>query len=209
MLLYYITDRKQFLGNERERTERLLKRIADAAVAEVDFVQLREKDLTAKDLKVLAHAAMERIRASGTKSRLLINSRTDVAIAAGADGVHLRSRDITPEAVRRIWRLAEAKDDPITSVSCHTDSEVVAAKVCGADFAVFAPVFENKDGPRTAAAGLDALRSACSHGFPVLALGGITAENASSCLQTGAAGLGGIRLFQAGDLMSTVKRLRG
>jgi len=84
LLLYYITDRKQFPGGELERRGRLLANIAEAARCGVDYVQLREKDLSSRDLETLARGAMERIRVSGGKTRLLINSRTDVAIAAGA-----------------------------------------------------------------------------------------------------------------------------
>lgn len=219
MLLYYITDRSQFPGNELERTSRLLDCIAEATAAGVDFIQLREKDLPTRLLESLAHAALEKTRAWQGKTRLLINSRTDVALAGSADGVHLRSRDVSPPEVRSIWHLAGANNDPIISVSCHTESEVVAAKTNGADFAVFAPVFEKRDasasptspknGRSRAPAGIDALRSACRHQFPVLALGGVTAQNANLCIHAGAAGIAGIRLFQEGDLAETVKRLRG
>src|SRR5438128_12112578 len=90
----------RFPGRERERRERLLTRIAEAARSGVDFVQLREKDLSSRDLEDLAREAVTRIRAISGNTRLLINSRTDVALAAGADGVHLRSKDVSPEEVR-------------------------------------------------------------------------------------------------------------
>ncbi len=208
MLLYYITDRRQFPGSEGERTARLLYRIAEAAAAGVDFIQLREKDLPTKDLESLAHAALERVRSSERNTRLLINSRADVALAVGADGVHLRSCDMFPEQVRRIWRWAGANNDPIISVSCHTEPEIAAAEANGADFAVFAPVFAKKDVPATAATGLDKLHSACRHKIPVLALGGVNAKNAYSCVDAGATGIAGIRLFQEGNLEDTLKTLR-
>lgn len=208
MLLYCITDRVQFPGTERERWERVLERVTEAASSAIDFIQLREKDLPAAQLEFLARAAVEKVRSFGGPTRLLINSRTDVALAVGADGVHLRSKDVTPTDVRRIWRLAGRKNDPVIAVSCHTDPEVVAAKEQGADFVVFGPVFEKKNAPATQATRLEQLAASCRHGIPVLALGGITIESAASCIQAGAAGIAGIRLFQSGDLRQTVKRLR-
>jgi thiamine-phosphate pyrophosphorylase len=215
VLLYYITDRTQFPGTERDRRERLLERIAEAASRSIDFIQLREKDMPARELEILAQAAVEKIRASGSRTRLLINSRSDVALAAGADGVHLRSNDISPANVRGIWRLAH-KSGPVIAVSCHTELEVVTAKKNGADFVVFGPVFEKKDpsfptSPKNEekwGTPLEQLRLVCRHGIPVLALGGIAVESAGSCIQAGAAGVAGIRLFQQGDLPGTVNSLR-
>jgi len=136
---------------------------------------------------------------------VLLNSRTDVALAIGADGVNLRSRDISPLEVRRIWQAAGSTGEPVVAASCHSEEEVRSAKFAGADFAVFGPVFE-KGG--TAGVGITALRAACAHGIPVFALGGLTLENARSCLACGAAGVAGIRLFQRGDLEDIVRRLR-
>ena len=101
MLLYYITDRTQFPGDETSRRRQLLDKIAEAARCGVDYVQLREKDLSARELESLAREAVQRTRETGTA--LLINSRTDVAIAVGAAGVHLRGDDISPDVVRDIW----------------------------------------------------------------------------------------------------------
>src|SRR5262245_48334885 len=97
LLLYYITDRAQFPGDEPGRTKQLLDKITEAARSGVDYIQLREKDLSSRHLEQLARAATQRVCASGSKSRLLINSRSDVALAVGARGVHLQSRDISPE----------------------------------------------------------------------------------------------------------------
>jgi thiamine-phosphate pyrophosphorylase len=207
VLLYYITDRTQFPGTEGERRERLLEKIAQAASCGIDFVQLREKDLPARELEYLAAAAREKVLASRT--RLLINSRTDVALAVAADGVHLRSKDLSPFEVRRIWRLAGQNTDPTIAVSCHTEVEVAAAREKGADFVVFGPVFEKKGSSEVRASGLEQLRSACGHGIPILALGGVTLENARECVEAGAAGVAGIRLFQEGNLVNAVKALRG
>ena len=208
MLLYYITDRTQFSGGELERQERLLANIAEAARCGVDYVQLREKHLSSRDLETLARDAMRRVRAYGGKTRLLINSRTDIALAAGADGVHLRSRDVSPEEVRKIWRVAKGSADPIVAVSCHTEAEVTAAQKSGADFAVFGPVFGKRDAPEIAAAGLELVRSACGSRIPVFAVGGVTAENAALCIDAGAKGVAGIRLFQENSLATVVAKFR-
>jgi thiamine-phosphate pyrophosphorylase len=208
-LLYYITDRKQFPGDERSRRQRLLKKIAEAAHGGVDFIQLREKDLSARDLEFLARETSEIIRQETgnqkPETRLLVNSRSDVAIAVGADGVHLPADDISPQEARTIW----SKSGPKTvTVSCHSEEDVRRAAAERADFALFAPVFEKKDAPPAPAAGLEHLRRACQHKIPVLALGGVTLENARSCLDAGAAGIAAIRLFQQHDIRMVVQALR-
>ncbi len=208
MLLYYITDRTQFHGGEPERRERLLEMIAEAARCGVDYVQFREKDLPPRDLEGLAREAMARIRASGSNTRLLINSRTDVALAAGADGVHLRSRDVSPEEVRKIWRAGNGSGEPIVAVSCHNEAQVTAAEKSGADFVVFGPVFEKKDAQETSAAGLDLLQKVSRSRIPVFALGGVTFENAAQCVDAGAKGVAGIRLFQESEVAEVVAKIR-
>jgi thiamine-phosphate pyrophosphorylase len=213
LLLYYITDRKQFPGDEREHRERLLANIAEAVRCGVDYVQLREKDVATRDLETLAREAMERIRASGGKTRLLINSRTDVALAAGADGVHLRSKDVLPEEVRKIWRAGNGSAQPVVAVSCHTEADVLAAAKSDADFAVFGPVFgkpvvEKKDAREIGHTGLDLLQAVCKIGIPVFALGGVTAENAAMCMDAGVKGIAGIRLFQESALSQVVAKIR-
>ncbi len=103
-LLYYITDRAAFPGDERTRRLRLLDKIAEAASHGVDYIQLREKDLSTRELELLAREAMRVIRdkaksASGVRppgTSLLINSRADVALASGAAGVHLRAERCFP-----------------------------------------------------------------------------------------------------------------
>jgi len=237
-LLYYITDRRQFPGDEASRRRGLLEKIAEAAHAGVDFIQLREKDLASRDLELLAAEAMGIIRENAPKTEnrklatenqelrtnfgtaLLINSRTDVALAVGADGVHLRADDIAPTDVRSVAadslskRGAGAPARVIVGVSCHSAEEVARAKAEGADFTVFGPIFEKiafeeLDSSAGRPVGIDALREACSYGIPVLALGGITLQNAGECLQAGAAGIAGIRLFQENDIAEVARKLRG
>jgi len=222
VLLYYITDRLQFPGAEGARRERLLATIAAAARAGLDYIQLRERDLTARDLEGLACETMQAVREANRSSsrpavpatRLLINSRTDIALAASADGVHLRSVDLAPSEARAIWGRSVAAGVQngnsrfLVAASCHTAAEVRLAEAHGADFAVFAPVFEKRGMPGASPGGLDVLRKACQEKLPVLALGGITLENARSCLEAGAAGIAGIRLFQQGNIETIVAELR-
>jgi thiamine-phosphate pyrophosphorylase len=215
-LLYYITDRSQFRGDESSRRNELLAKVAEAARAGVDYIQLREKDLSGRELEKLAREAVAIVRENSPITRLLINSRTDVALAVGADGVHLRTEDVTPSDVRRAWQLASRPpgtiEDFLLAASCHTSTDVQRAAAERCDFAVFAPVFgktSEKAGGRAAPpAGIDALREACKEKIPVLALGGVTIENAASCLQARATGVAGIRLFQENRMQDVVRALR-
>ncbi|HWY58467.1 MAG TPA: thiamine phosphate synthase [Terriglobales bacterium] len=208
MLLVYITDRTQFAGDETARRRALLAKIAEATRSGVDVIQLREKDLSTRELEALTRSALRVIRENSgqSASRLLVNSRSDIGIACEADGVHLRSDDISPSEARRIW--PHARRSFLVSVSCHSATDVARAADEGADFAVFAPVFEKKDQPQISAAGLDGLCEACRQKIPVLALGGITFNNAHACTAVGAAGIAAIRLFQENDIADVVRRLR-
>ena|ERR1700739_587054 len=220
-LLYYITDRTAFPGDESNRRRRLLEKIHEGAKAGVDYIQLREKDLPTRDLESLAKEAvaiLQQLRTENEKLRtaLLINSRTDVALAVEADGVHLRSEDISPEEVREIWTSCGAGTharelpprDPLIAVSCHSPSEVAQGAASKATFAVFAPVFEKKDAAVAQPTLLARLAEACSADIPVLALGGVTLANARSCFDAGAAGIAAIRLFQENRIADVVQQLR-
>jgi thiamine-phosphate pyrophosphorylase len=218
-LLYYITDRTQFPGAEPDRRRGLLAKIVEVARANIQYIQLREKDLSARELEQLACEAAHILRELRTENRelgtrLLINSRTDVALVAGADGVHLRSDDMPAFEARNIWTQAFAGSSqlvarrPLIAVSCHTHADVVRAQSQGADFAVCAPVFEKKTNPAISPIGLAALREACQAKIPVLALGGVTLDNADSCMKAGAAGIAAIRLFQENRIEDVVRALR-
>lgn len=219
--LCYITDRTGFAADEPTRRRRLLEKIAEAARAGVDYIQLREKDLSTRDLESLAREAVRVIReakqlAPGPQPlapALLINSRTDIALAVGADGVHLRSDDVSPQDVKQIWTCGTgtrggSSQLPLIGVSCHSPHEVAQAAADGATFSVFAPVFEKKGSPDARPAGLATLAQACKASIPVLALGGVTLSNARSCLEAGAAGIAAIRLFQETKIAETVRALR-
>ncbi len=215
MLLYYITDRSGFPGDEASRRRSLLRKIADAAAAGVDYIQLREKDLNARELEALAREAVSVVRDSqeaGRKNRtaLLVNSRTDVALAAGADGIHLPANDASPPEVRAIFRKAAIHcERALISVACHSPQEVAQAAAQGANLALFAPVFEKRGAAGAPPQEISGLRQACAAPIPVLALGGITLDNAESCRRAGAAGFAAIRLFQEHDVGELVSRLRG
>src|SRR5580698_2318201 len=179
--------------------------IADAgrwAEDGVDYVQLRDKTLDVAHLMYCEKSIMEDIaEVPGAKTKLLINGRADVAVAVGAAGVHLTAHpdELTPEQVRRIFAIAE-KPAPIISISCHTLEEVQRARVATVDLILFGPVFEKRVAEEqiSAGAGLAALHEACvaAGDIPVLALGGIAAENIDDCLRAGAKGVAGIRLFR-------------
>jgi len=211
-LLYYITDRSQFRGDEPARRSALLAKVADAARARVDYIQLREKDVSPRELETLAQEVVSVVRENSTSTRLLLNSRTDVALAVGADGVHLRSDDVAPHEVRHVVEVSTLRplntDRFVVAASCHSNGDVKRAESDAADFAVFAPVFEKNNAPRMQPAGLAALREACQAKIPVLALGGVNLENAESCLLAGAAGVAGIRLFQENRIEDVVRTLR-
>jgi thiamine-phosphate pyrophosphorylase len=210
-LLYYITDRSQFAGSADERRKRLLATIAEAARHRVDLIQLREKDLSATELAALARDALAAIRDNASTpgaTRLLINSRLDVAIAVGAAGVHLRSDDISIADARVAVNASPLGDDFLIARSCHNLSEVIQAASEQASFVVFGPVFEKKDPATSSPVGLATLAEASRVGVPVLALGGVTLANASDCIRAGAAGIAGIRLFQHGSMQDAVEVLR-
>jgi thiamine-phosphate pyrophosphorylase len=215
-LLYYITDRKQFPGDEDFRKAALLRKIAEAARAGVDYIQLREKDLSTRELEILVREVADLVREHSPRTRLLINSRTDVALITGAEGVHLRADDVTPGDARRIVEVASHRRLTMTmtttrflvATSCHTIADVLRAESDRADFAVFGPVFGKSSAPETEPTGLVALGNAGKVRIPVFALGGITMENAASCLRAGAAGVTGIRLFQQNKIEDVVRALR-
>jgi thiamine-phosphate pyrophosphorylase len=195
MQLCAITDR-------RGVRQPLLSLVEDWSTGGVDFIQLREKDLSVAALESLTREMAARIDRG--RSKLLVNVSTldsaELALRAGADGVHLAGTPLPGAAssVRKAFRPAS----PIISVPCHSLKDIEVACKEQVDLILFSPIFE-KVLPGNVAAevqGLEGLRLACwaARRIPVLALGGVTAANASQCVAVGAAGIAGIRLF-AGD----------
>jgi thiamine-phosphate pyrophosphorylase len=185
MIECYITDRHSLRG------ESLLDAIARNLREGPDWIQVREKDLSARALCDLVRGALELPNPRGVK--FLVNSRVDVALAAGAAGVHLPAGSPPPH----LWRTI-VPPGFLIGVSCHSIEEVRAAEQEDADYVVFGPVFQPLSKPSAEPAlGLGQLaRAAESARIPVLALGGLTRENAADCIAVGAAGLAGISLYQ-------------
>jgi thiamine-phosphate pyrophosphorylase len=201
-ILCYVTDRKAFglmAGADASRV--LIERIGQAMRAGVDWIQLREKDLEGRTLFTLASQAMalsaETARAAGQKTRILINDRLDVAWASHAGGVHL-GEDSLPAGEVTHWRKQAGGSDFLVGVSCHSLEAAMQAAAAGADYIVFGPVFATPSKQAFGAPqGLHELERICrAVSVPVLAIGGITIENARDCFETGAAGIAAIRLFQ-------------
>ena len=176
-----------------EEFKRILNLVQAAVAAQVPLVQIREKMLNTGVLYELVVRAVIMTRDSST--RVLVNDRFDVARAAGADGVHLTTTSLPPTVVRDVCGA-----EFLIGASTHSLDEARAARAGGADFVVFGPVFETESkrayGPPQ---GLEKLRQVTQElqGYPVLAIGGITLDNAGSCYAAGASGIAGIRLFDA------------
>ena len=178
----------------------ILQLVQAAVEAEVPLFQIREKSLPARELYELTSRAIEVTR--GSKTRLLVNDRADIARAAGADGVHLTSQSLPADVVRNVFG-----SEFLIGVSTHSLEEARVARDSGADFVVFGPVFE-KHG-YSSPQGLDKLREVTSElgDFPVLAIGGISLDNIAACLDAGASGIAAIRLLNDAQMLEITKGL--
>jgi thiamine-phosphate pyrophosphorylase len=169
--------------------------IRRAAAAGAAWIQIREKDLDARSLVELARFAVDETRE--TPARVLVNDRLDIALAANAAGVHLGENSMPLEIVTG-WRRSTGRLDFLIGVSCHSLESARTAERGGADYVFFGPVFETPSKAAFGAPqGIERLREVCAAlRIPVLAIGGINAENLRDCIQAGAAGIAAIRLFQ-------------
>lgn len=196
--LCYITDRRA-LG-----TSGLLPRIAAAVGAGVNLVQIREKDLSARELALLTREALGLAR--NTSTRIIVNDRLDVALALGADGIQLGRASLPIAEARRM-----APPKWLIGASCHSLKEALDAESSVADYILLGPIFPTPSkfrfGPPL---GIERLREVAGRvKIPVLALGGITLERVRECREAGAAGIAAIRLFQeAPSLEDLVRDLR-
>ena len=218
-ILCYVTDRKS-LGSVTagDPCDLLLQRIADAAIAGIDWIQIREKDLHGHEYALLVREALAQTKRSTEAkqpARILVNDRLDIALTEHASGVHLGENSLPVKEVRPWFqsrRRYSADPSFLVGASCHSKEAAVSAARDGADYIFFGPVFAMPSKAAFGAPqGLERLAEVCRSVFiPVVAIGGITEEHASACLMAGAAGIAAIRLFQqAADLPSLVASLRG
>ncbi|HEV2386368.1 MAG TPA: thiamine phosphate synthase [Candidatus Acidoferrales bacterium] len=205
-VLCYVTERRTLdapAGTAAEAA--VLETAARAAAAGVDWIQIREPDLAGG---ALLHLAAECVRRCAP-ARILVNDRLDVALAAGAGGVHLGGRGLPVAAVRG-WCHQHAPAEFLVGASCHSPEEARAAERDGADYLFFGPVFATPSklayGPPQ---GLDRLAEAArAVRIPMLAIGGVTPQNAAACIAAGARGVAAIRWFQQRELATAVAALR-
>jgi thiamine-phosphate pyrophosphorylase len=209
MKLCYVTDRKALGGSAETQIHLLLGKMESAARAGVEWIQIREKDLSGRKLAAVVSEALRRIPES---CRVLVNDRLDVACALGAGGVNLGENSLPVGEAKRLLRERKFTAELLVGVSVHSLEATRAAERDGADYVVFGPVFETPSkvlfGPPH---GMERLAAVCkSVAIPVIAIGGITLENARECAAAGAAGVAAIRLFQdAADPAAVVLALRG
>lgn len=194
-LFYYITDRRQLAGIT------LIECIQRAVDWGADFVQIREKDLPDRQLFDLTSRAVS--LSCGTKCSILVNGRADIALAAGAHGVHLPSAGLKASEIRG-WLPRGF----LVGVSVHTENEIEDACIQKADYALLGHVFPTESkSDYGSSLGLDFLRNACSKtSLPILALGGMRPELVHSVLEAGSAGVAGISLFQKKTEIEKLKK---
>ena len=215
MLLYAITNRRLLAGSESERTSALIPLARRWAARNIDYIQIREKDLSPDDLLNLTRAIVSAIRGINQTTKVLLNGPASIALEAGADGVHLPANTQPSAAVEARALFSQSGREAILSHSCHSVEEVLKVReesqrdphaTTANTLILYAPVFEKvtPDG-KIPGQGIDALRAAvhAAGNIPVLALGGITPDNTPECLAAGAAGIAGIRLFLTSDLISS------
>ncbi|HBB96439.1 MAG TPA: thiamine phosphate synthase [Blastocatellia bacterium] len=183
----------------------ILHQVSAAVAAGINLIQIREKQLTARVLFELVERASDLTR--GTNTRLVVNDRADVAVGAGADGVHLTRQSLDAAMIKKTFGK-----EVLIGASTHSLEEAEFAQEQGADFIVFGPVFETQSkklfGPPV---GLEKLADVARElrDFPVLALGGISLANAPDCFAAGAQGIAGISIFgDLQDLTSVTHALR-
>ena len=187
-LIYLITDGATTTENFIEKKKKILSLVETAVQTQISLIQIREKRLLARLIYELAAEAVKLTRHTATK--LLVNERADIALAAQADGVHLTSRSLSAGIIRKNF-----PKDFIVGVSAHSIEKAQIAKRQGADFVTVSPIFSspNKGEPQ----GIEKLREVCQalKPFPVIALGGINETNFAEVLETGASGFAAVRFL--------------
>jgi thiamine-phosphate pyrophosphorylase len=201
-LIYLITDGALTPENFREKSSATLKIIEKAVLGEISLIQIREKRLLAGQVFELVSKAARLTKNSNT--RLLVNDRADIALAAAADGVHLPANSLPAQIIRRNFGA-----DFIIGVSAHSAEEVGRARLAKADFATFGPVFATASKARYGAPqGVAKLRAvAATHpDFPVIALGGIDENNFAEALRAGAKGIAAIRFLNDAEKLPEIAK---
>ncbi|GAC1621887.1 MAG: thiamine phosphate synthase [Candidatus Acidiferrum sp.] len=190
----------------------MLDKISELSTAGIDWIQIREKDLSGKECAALVEQALRRsASASSNPPRILVNDRLDVALSESAAGVHLGEQSLPLSAVKGMLQIRSLPADFLTGASCHSLDAARSAEQQGADYVFFGPVFATPAkvsyGPPQGLAALEKVSRALA--IPVLAIGGISLENASHCIFAGASGVAAIRLFQdAPDPAARIKTFR-
>jgi thiamine-phosphate diphosphorylase len=189
-LVCLVTDRRRLGGDEAARFAGVVSLVTAAVEAGVDFVQLREPDLPAAQLLRLADAAVGRAR--GSRTRIVVNDRLDVALASGAHGVHLKGNSVPASRVRPL-----VAPGFLIGRSVHGAGEAAAAdRAGGLDYVIVGTVFQSRSKPAGTVIGPGGLaRAVRSVSIPVLAIGGVTLQNAALVARTGAHGIAAVGLF--------------
>jgi thiamine-phosphate pyrophosphorylase len=205
-IVCYVTDGKSLTTGDR--TAGVLAQVQKAIAAGADWVQIRERDLPGRDLLSLARRAVGEATASAANVQIILNDRVDVALAAGAAGVHLGGESLPVVEVLRWCRAGNAPANWLVGVSCHSVAEALEAERAGASYIFFGPVFDTPSkrsfGPPQ---GVAKLGEVCrSVEIRVIAIGGVNEMNGAECLRAGAAGVAAIRLFQQPSATSELKR---
>ena len=183
-LVCLVTDRRQLPAPEDDSLVRL---VAAAAACGVPLVQVRERGDSDRSILALVRRLVR--AAEGSATKIVVNDRLDIALAAGAHGVHLRADSVPAACVRQL-----APGGFLVGRSVHSAGE--AADAGPVDYLVFGTVFGTPGKPADAPAGLQPLAAAAAAtAVPVLAIGGITTDNVQRVARSGAAGVAGIRLF--------------
>jgi thiamine-phosphate pyrophosphorylase len=203
-IVCYVTDRKSLIPPPYDsRGAKILENIRTALDAGVDWIQIREKDLPARELLGLARQAVQMADDRGAKTskpvQVMVNDRLDVALAAGAHGAHLGQASLVAGDVVRWCRAGNARTDFAIGVSCHSLEEALNAEKAKVDYIFFGPIFETPSKKEFGAPqGIQKLAEVCRTvpSIDLIAIGGVNAENAASCIRSGAAGIAAIRMFQ-------------
>ncbi len=219
-LLCYVSYRLSLqVAPGKDSLEPLLDKVELVASAGVDWIQLREKDLSGNQTASLTREALRRVSSQASHTRppthILVNDRLDVAIAEQAGGVHLGENSLPADQAKHLVLASPAAQSRLqgflVGVSCHSLEAAKSAAFAGADYIFFGPIFATPSKVDFGAPqGIERLAEVCtSVTIPVLAIGGITLENAPACLSAGASGIAAIRLFQdSADPATIIRALR-